>query len=62
MLLKVFILALDGGLFSVADEASITQLIVDLLLDVSQLSELVNDDGGDDVGEEDVEEGPMNSI
>ena len=62
MLLKVFILALDGWLFSVADEASITQLIVDLLLDVSQLSELVNDDGGDDVGEEDVEEGPMNSI
>lgn len=50
---------LEGVLVGKADVALAVPLVLDLLLGVPLLGELVNNDGGDDVAQQDLEKAPV---
>ena len=62
MLKKVKSLSLKSGLVSATNVATIVSFVLNFLFGVSLLSELVNNDSCNDIGEKDLEKAPVNQI
>lgn len=62
MLKKVKSLSLKSGLVSATNVTTIVSFVLNFLFGVSLLSELVNNDSCNDIGEKDLEKAPVNQI
>jgi len=62
MMIKVLVFPLNRRFISVADETTITLLVLYFLFLISELSEFINDDSRDDIGQQDIEKRPVNHI